>query len=98
RGQWEGAEPVARGWSDFAWRPLVLPANLPALQYPGFVVLDRAAIKQPPGADVRTRLSLADPAGDDTGPPGERYTYPTDSHFAPVILDLPEVGRADELG
>src|SRR5262249_5994753 len=96
--QLQGAEPVATAWSDFDWRPLVLRANLPALQYPGVAVLDRAAIKQPPGADVRTRLSLADPAGDDTGPPGERYTYPTDSHFAPGILDLTKVDIAEDSG
>lgn len=96
--QLQGTETVAAGWSDFDWRALVLPPDLPALRYPGFVVLDRDAIKQPPGADVRTRLSLGDPAGDDTGPPGEQYTYPTDTHFLPGILDLTQMGLAEDSG
>jgi len=76
------------GWEGFLWRLPELPDGLAALQAPGLVVLDRGVIKQAPAADVRLRLSLTDPKGDDTGPPGEAYTYPTDTHFLAGILDL----------
>jgi hypothetical protein len=80
--------PGPTGWEGFAWLDVVLPPNLASLEYPGFVVLDRAAIKQPPDATVAARLALTDPGGDDTGPAGQTYTYPTDLHFQPGILDL----------
>jgi glycogen debranching enzyme len=80
--------PPRSGWEGFDWLELALPAGLKALEFPGFIVLDHATIKQGPGGDARTRLTVADPAGDDTGPAGERYTYPTDPHFLPGILDL----------
>jgi glycogen debranching enzyme len=88
-----GTPPAATGWDNFFWRPLLLPAGLSALAVPGLVVLDRSAIKQAPGSDVHVRLSITDPAGDDTGPPGEHYTYPTDTHFQAGMFDL----RAFEL-
>jgi hypothetical protein len=31
---------------------------------------------------------MADPAGDDTGPPGAAYVYPTDPSFAPPTMDF----------
>jgi glycosidase len=31
---------------------------------------------------------VSDPAGDDTGPPGRRYLYPTDPTFAPRTMDI----------
>lgn len=93
-----GAAPSAGPWSDFDWRPLTLPTDLKALQFPGFVVIDHAALKQAPGADVRTRVTVSDPAGDDTGPAGEHYTYPTDTHFAPGILDLTGFSLREDSG
>lgn len=83
-----GAPPGATGWEGFIWRPAELPEGLASLSPPGLTVLDRAIIKAPPGSEVRVRLSLTDPAGDDTGPAGEAYTYPTDTHFQPGMLDL----------
>ncbi|MFT3915216.1 MAG: amylo-alpha-1,6-glucosidase [Anaeromyxobacteraceae bacterium] len=83
-----GGAGAATGWEGFTWHDVELPLNLPALQLPGFVVLDRAVIKAPAEAGATTRLALSDPAGDDTGPAGMSYTYPTDVHFQPGILDL----------
>jgi len=83
-----GAAPGAPGWEGFEWLEVVLPPNLKSLEFPGFIVMDRAVIKAPAGADVTTRLTVTDPAGDDTGPAGQAYTYPTDLHFQPGILDL----------
>ncbi|MFN7746133.1 MAG: alpha-amylase family glycosyl hydrolase [Hyphomonadaceae bacterium] len=34
------------------------------------------------------RNEIADPAGDDTGPPGATYVYPTDPSFAPPTMDF----------
>ena len=79
---------AATGWEQFDWLAVTLPPDLASLQLPGFAVLDRAIIKQAPAAGATTRLDLADPTGDDTGPAGEAYTYPTDLHFEPGILDL----------
>jgi hypothetical protein len=89
----EGPRTDAPGWAGFAWRLVELRDGLAVLKTPGLVVLDRSTIKKSAGAEVRVRLSLADPAGDDTGPAGEHYTYPTDTHFLPGIFDL----RAFEL-
>jgi glycogen debranching enzyme len=83
-----GTVTPATAWAGFDWRIPELRGDLPTLQTPGVAVLDRAIIKKPAAADVRLRLTLADPAGDDTGPAGEQYTYPTDTHFAPGMLDL----------
>jgi carbohydrate-binding DOMON domain-containing protein len=44
-----------------------------------------AAVREPAGATVLYEAS--DPEGDDRGPEG-RYTYPTDPHYEPGILDL----------
>jgi hypothetical protein len=34
------------------------------------------------------RNEIADPSGDDTGPPGAAYVYPTDPSFAPPTMDF----------
>lgn len=43
------------------------------------------------------RNEVADPAGDDTGPAGAAYVYPTDPSFAPPTMDLRGV-RASTAG
>jgi glycogen debranching enzyme len=44
-----------------------------------------AAVREPAGA--RVLFEQSDPEGDDRGPEGA-YTYPTDAHYEPGILDL----------
>jgi hypothetical protein len=83
-----GAAPEAPGWAGFRWRIPELPVGLAALGDSGLVVLDRSIIKQAPASDVRLTLVVEDPLGDDTGPAGEHYTYPTDTHFQPGMFDL----------
>jgi glycogen debranching enzyme len=92
----DGAEVAADGevavpdgffWNDLTWQTPRLRDGLPALQGPGWPLLDRAVIKQAPAADVATVLSLEDAAEDDVGPTGT-YTYPLHPEFQPGMLDL----------
>jgi len=78
-------EPDPSFWSNFQWQKPTLRENLPALQGPGFPLLNLDTIKQQsPGASLL--LSLDDPEGDDKGPSGA-YVYPREQHFLPGILD-----------
>jgi glycogen debranching enzyme len=74
-------------WSDLAWQTPVLRPDLPALQGPGWPLLDRRTVKQAPAEDVRVVLSLSDDAADDTGP-GGTYQYPLYPAFEPGMLDV----------
>src|SRR5262249_39816092 len=96
----EGPAPGRRARRDRVerFRLAARRPNSPAGRTPGSAAPPPPPTNPPPGAAGRPPLSLAAPAGDDTGPPGERYTYPTDSHFAPGILDLTKVDIAEDSG
>jgi hypothetical protein len=74
-------------WDDLAWQAPRLRDDLPALQGPGWPLLDRRVIKQAPAADVATVLSLSDATEDDAGPAGT-YLYPLYPAFEPGMLDI----------
>jgi hypothetical protein len=74
-------------WDDLAWQTPRLRDDLPALQGPGWPLLDRRVIKQAPAEDVATVLAFEDTAEDDKGPSGT-YTYPLFPAFEPGMLDL----------
>jgi glycogen debranching enzyme len=81
------AAPDRAFWSDLAWQTPRLREGLPALEGPGWPLLDRRTVKQAPAADVRVVLSLSDDAEDDGGP-GGTYLYPLFPAFEPGMLDL----------
>lgn len=78
-------EPDPSFWRDFTWQKPALRSDLPALQGPGWPLLDLATIKKDPG-NATSILVIDDPTGDAAGPSGT-YVYPLNSHFQPGILD-----------
>jgi glycogen debranching enzyme len=85
-------------WAGFEWRKPALDRAWLALKPPPFIVLTQETIKQAPGADVKRIAVIDDPAGDDKGPPGESYTYPTDPHFLPGIFDFTHLEVREDSG
>lgn len=82
----ELAQVPARIWDGFQWqRPHIRP-DLPALQGPGWPLIDHTTLKRSP-VGAKVIVDAKDPAGDDRGSAGT-YEYPTSPEFRPGILDI----------